>query len=226
MLRLKDLVVSAAVLGLLACMGGIEKQLLSRFFVSCGAGDNATVANISLVQFPGVCESWEILEIGPERSEPFRVPELRRQIAEAKHERDLQYERGKNFLEDNYNSIEKIQIQLEENPDHEFTRQLGDVQVAWEKTIQERKDLERKMQDIKRDLERELRIVSMTMMSSPEIKGLDGNVTTKEVLLNVTTGGEEKPFAFILQKYNLINKEDDKAAASRWIIIDIQEKAT
>jgi hypothetical protein len=102
MLRLKYLVISSTVVCLLACGGGAEQTLLNRFFTACRAGDNATVAAMSNVGFPGECESWDLVSISEPRTQPFPIPELRAQAGEAKQDRDMQFEKGKYFLEDNY----------------------------------------------------------------------------------------------------------------------------
>ena len=47
-------------------------------------GDESAVEAVSLVGFSGEVKAWEIVEISPESSEPFLLPELRRKTAAAK----------------------------------------------------------------------------------------------------------------------------------------------
>lgn len=224
MLRLKDLVVSSTVLGLLACSGGEEQQLLNRFFMACRSGDNATIASVSQVGFPGEgCESWEVLEVGEGTSEPYRLKDLKQQLDEAKKERDVQFEKGKYFLEDNYNDIEKIQLRLDNEPDYKFTGKLGEVQAEWEKIMADRKTLERNVQDINRNVERETKLAKMSLMVDAPITKLDGNVLTKKINVNVTQEGQVKPYTFTMMRYELTNPENNVSPKSRWIIVGIDE---
>ncbi len=224
MLRLKDLVVSSTVLGLLACSGGEEEQLLNRFFMACRAGDNATVASVSQVSFPSEgCEDWEVLEVSEGTSEPYRIADLRQQLEEAKKERDAQFEKGKYFLEDNYNDIEKIQLRLDKEPDYEFKGKIGEVQAEWEKIMSDRKTLERSVQNFNRELEKETKVAKMSVMSDAPITKLEGNVFKKVINVNVTTDGQVIPYTFTLVKYDLTNPENNVSPRSRWIIIGIDE---
>jgi hypothetical protein len=225
MLRLKDLVVPATVVGLLACSGGGEKDLLNRFFMACRTGDNATIASVSQVSFPDAegCEGWDLIEVSEEVTEPFRLTELRKQATDAKAERDIQFEKGKYFLEDNYNEIEKIQQRLDKNPDATFSGKLAEVQEEWQSIIENRKTLERTVGELNRELEKDVKLARMSLLADLPVQGLEGTVHKKEVKVTVTTGGQDKPYTFILQRYRLTNPETNVSPSARWIIVDIQE---
>jgi hypothetical protein len=223
MLRLKDLVVSSTVLCLFACGGGEEQTLLNRFFTACRAGDNATVASMSNVGFPGECEAWELISISEPRTMAYPVPKLRSDAAEAKKERDVQFEKGKYFLEDNYDEIGQIEEQLETNPDQEFRGKLGEVKAEWDTIIGDRKVLERNVQELNRQLEREVRLARMSLINVPGLEGLNGDVVEKDVSLTVTSGGTAKPYNFTLRRYQLTNANTNTSPNSRWIITAITE---
>jgi hypothetical protein len=223
MLRLKDLVISSTVVCLLACGGGAEQTVLNRFFTACRAGDNATVASMSNVGFPGECESWDLVSISEPRTQPFPIPELRAQAAEAKKDRDMQFEQGKYFLEDNYDEIGQIEERLEKNPDYEFKGKLGEVKTEWDKIIADRKTLERDVQEINRELEKEIKLTKMSLIQQANLASLQGNLTEKDVQITVTMGEEAKPYQVTLRQYDLADKESDVRQRSRWIIIAIDE---
>jgi hypothetical protein len=225
MLRLKDLVVSSTVVGLLACSGGEEKQLLNRFFMACRSGDNATIASVSQVTFPAAegCEGWELIEVSEDITEPFRLSELRQRHTDAKKERDVQFEKGKYFLEDNYNEIEKIQLRLDKNPDATFSGKLAEVHEQWQQIIEDRKSLERSVQGLNRELEKEVKLAKMSLLADMPVEGLEGTVHRKDVKVKVMTGGQEKPYTFGLMWYNLTNPETNVSPRGRWIIVSIEE---
>ena len=225
MLRLKDLVVSSAVVSLLAaCSGGEEKGVLDRFFMACRSGDNATVASVSQVAFPAEgCEAWELIEVSEPMTAPFRIAELRQKVEEAKIERDNQFEKGKYFLEDNYTDIEKIQLKLDTDPEFKFKGKTGEVQAEWEKIIADRKTLERTVQGFNRDLEKETKLAKMSIMTDVALTKLEGTVITKDIKVTVTSDGQPKPYTFKLVKYDLTNTENNTSPKSRWIITAIDE---
>lgn len=228
MLRLKDLVVSSSIgVGLLACSGGAETNLLNSFFMAARSGDNATIAAMSATTFPGEgIQSWEVIEISPEMSEPFRLGELRTKAAEARSERDIQFEKGKYFLEDNYDAIEKIQLKIDQAPDYKFDGALGDVQAEWDKIIADRKTLERTAQQLNREAENEAKLANMSLMSQANVNNLEGTVLKKQVLVSVTEEAGEKTYTFDLEKYDLHEEGATRTLPSRWIITSIEEKAT
>ncbi len=221
--RIRDVVTFSAVISLLACAGGEEKQILRRFFSACGSGDNGTVASVSLVGFPTKCESWEVVRVGEEATEPFRMPDLRRKLAEAKQQRDIQYEKGKYFLEDNYEDIDKIQIQLDKNPDYEFNGKLAEIRAEWDRVVEKRKELERTVQEINRELGKELKVAQMSLMRDVNVQKLDGQVLAKDVLVNIASESDENSYTFTLQKYDLTDSGSDRSIPSRWIIVAIRE---
>ncbi len=225
MVRLKDLVVSSAVVSLLAaCSGGEEKGLLNRFFMACRSGDNQTVASVSQVPFPAEgCEAWEVLEVSEPMTAPFRIVELGKKVNDAKKERDTQFEKGKYFLEDNYADIEKIQLKLDSDPDFKFNGKTGEVQEQWDKIIADRKTLERSVQEYNRDLEKETKLAKMSLMTDVPLNKLEGTVLTKTVNVSVTSNGQPKAYTFTLQKYDLTNTENNTSPKSRWIITSIDE---
>ena len=178
---------------------------------------------MSNVGFPGECETWELLSVGEPTTRPFPIPELRTKVAEAKTERDVQFEKGKYFLEDNYDDIGEIEEQLEKNPDYEFKGNLAEIKESWDQIIADRKTLERNVQELNRELEREIKLANMSLIQQAALDGLQGDYTEKDVAITVTMGAETKPYTVTLRQYQLTNKESDARQNSRWIITAIEE---
>jgi hypothetical protein len=176
------------------------------------------------VPFPAEgCEAWEVGEVSEPMSAPFRIAELRQKVNDAKRERDTQFEKGKYFLEDNYADIEQIQLKLDTDPDFKFKGKTGEVQEEWEKIIADRKTLERSVQELNRELEKETKLAKMSIMTEVPLNQLEGTVLTKNVNVTVTSDGQAKPYTFRLMKYDLTNTETNTSPRSRWIITAIDE---
>ena len=63
----------------------------------------------------------------------------------------------------------------------------------------------------------------MAYLADMAVDGLEGTVHTKDVKVNVTTGGQQVPYTFSLLRYNLTNPETNVSPGSRWIITNIEE---
>jgi hypothetical protein len=222
--KLRELMVCSVMICFWAC-GSTEQALVQQFFIAVRSGDSATVAAMSAVGFTEAVESWEMLEVTSESTRPFNLAELRRMAETATKARDEQLEEGRNFQDDNYDSIERIKARLEKDSDHQFTGKLGEIHKEWSTLLQDRKAKERTLQDINREIKKEIQLSEKSLLGSPEIERLEGDVAVKELLVMVKTPESgEKPYTFILRKYNLTDQESNRTLPSRWVIADIKEE--
>ena len=222
MRRLKLGVVISSSLSLLLCRGP-EEEALGRFFAAVQSGDRTTQAGMSAVTFSGRAESWHIVEIGPEEGRPFRLPELRRKSAETEDERDKQFLEYSAFRRENLDTLRAVQARLDRDPDYRFSGKRGEVQAEWERFRGKYEDLDRRRQEVLREIDEELKLAKMSLMSSEEIDKFEGVVLTKNVILGVNDGqSEDKRYRFVLWKYNLTSNQSDYQPPSRWIVAAIE----
>jgi hypothetical protein len=217
-----------SILVLLFACGGSEQEVLRKFFTATRLEDTNLVAAVSVVAFPGESvESWEVVEVRPTTSEPFKLAELRREAATAKEARDAQYARFSEFRLANYDDLLRIEEQLEKDPDHQFKGRMAELNTEYQGFREERRELELELREIKQATEDEKKPARKSLLTSDEIDRFDGEVLTLEVLINVEApDGAATPYLFTLRKYNLTNTENNFTPPSRWIIIQIQEQTT
>lgn len=224
MFRFRHLWVFLVLTLLFACGGGSER-LIAQFFSAAEAGDEATLYAISRVEFPGVVESWEILETGQELTGPFQLPELRRKVSEAKRELDFFQQKEANFLNDNEESYQEYNALIAEESEKEFSGALAEFQQKYEELLGEGEKFAKAFEEANQEMEKEKSAASISMMGGTVTDKFDGEVTAREVLARVTTQeAGEKTYVFSLRKYNLVNTQTTARARSRWIIADIQER--
>lgn len=199
-----------------------EHELVDRFLSASAREDNQTVAALSTLAFPEKLTDWEVLEIGPARSEPYRVPELRERVEAAEDERDAQFRAFGDFRQQNYDDLARIQKRLRDDPDYRFEGRLGELQARWDAYSAERREVVAELREAEIELEREIRRVQKSLQreSSPEY--LSGETLRKEARVRVVTeGGEEGVYLVTLTRYQLRN-QFDAVVPSRWIITDVE----
>jgi hypothetical protein len=222
--RWESLATISACLFILSCRGP-EEQVLDKYFEAVRSGDHVTLAGMSVVGFSGPVESWKVIEVGPESRQPFRLPELRQQSADAKLELEEQFYEYSDFRKNNLAALNRIRDRMDEDPDYRFHGKWGEIQSEWERYRDRYEDLESRRQEILREIDEELRLAEMSLMISNEIDGLGGEVITKAVTLRITTGeGGERRYRFELRKYELTSRDGDFNPPSRWIVTAIEEQ--
>jgi hypothetical protein len=223
MRRLKRWALISSSLTILSCRGP-EEEALSRFFAAVQAGDRATQAGMSAVAFSGPAQSWHIVEIGPDESRRFRLPELRQESEKTETERDEQFLEYSSFRRENLETLKAVRSRMDIDPDYRFTGKQGEVQAEWERFREKYEDLDRRRQEVIRRIDEELKLAKMSLMSSEEVDKFEGEVLAKDLVLSIDDGQSgEKSYRFVLWKYNLTSKQSDYRPPSRWIITTIEQ---
>ena len=226
MTKLREWVLGATLTCLWACGGSPEQATIEQFFMAARTNDTATVAAISAVSSPGPVESWQVLEVSSRSTEPFVLPGLLVRFEAAEKERDATLEEGRKYRDDHEEALVEIIPKLQEDSEFEFGGKLGEIQEEWMKLVEERKVKERVFQELKRAVNDETRLVTRSVVRQVAIENFDGDVAVTEMLLMLKfTDDGEKPYSVTLRKYDLSASGSDQTERSRWIIVDINEKA-
>ena len=225
MQRIGQVVCLAVSILVLSCRG-VEEQTLDRFFDAVRSGDHVTLVRMSVVGFSGPIESWEVIEVESESRVAFRIPELRRQQEEAKKEREQQFTEYMQFANSNSQELKMILARMDSDPDYRFQGAWGEIQKAWETFRERNEEWHRKRDEILLEIDQELKLSKMSLMSSEEIEQLEGGAHVKEVLVNVTKPeAGKRSYLFTLRKYELVRKGREYKPPSKWIITAIEESS-
>ncbi len=221
----KEWVVGAILACLWAC-GSPEQATIEQFFRAARSDDSATVAAMSAVSAPGPLESWEVVDVSSESTESFTLPGLLVRLEAAEKERDAALEEGREYLADNETALDEIIRKQKQDSEFKFSGELGEIQEEWSKRVEERKATEREFQELERAINTETDLATKSVIRQVTIENLDGDVAVTEMLLMLKfTDDGEKPYSVTLRKYDLSASESDQTERSRWIIVDINEKA-
>jgi hypothetical protein len=221
---LKILVIVSAGFFVFSCQSP-EEQVLSKYFDAVRSGDHVTLAGMSVVGFSGPVESWKVVEVGQESRSPFRLPDLRQRSVAAKEELEEQFYEYSAFRKNNLDALDRIRDRLDEDPGYRFHGRWGEIQSQWEVFQDRYDDLDRRRQEILKEIDEEVRLAEMSLMISEEIDGFDGEVINKDVILRIESAeGGDRLYRFVLRKYDLTSMEVGFKPPSRWIVTAIEEQ--
>jgi hypothetical protein len=219
----KEWVMGAALASLWAC-GSPEQATVEQFFRAARTDDSATVAAMSAVAPPEAVESWEVVEISSQSTEPVALPGLLAELKAAEEERDANLEQGREYMAEHQEDVDTITAKLQEDPAYVYSGDMGEVQAAWNELLEGRRSTERAYQEIKREVDDETKLATKSVVRQANLAELNGSVAVTEMLLMLKLeGAEPKPYTVQLRKYDL-SGGDGPAETSRWVIVDIQEK--
>lgn len=212
---------------ILACLwacGSPEQATVEQFFRASQSDDSATVAAMSAVAAPDNVESWELVEISSQSTEPFALPDLLAKLKTAEEERTATLEEGREYMAEYQDVIDEVTLKLQEDPEFMFSGENGEIQATWMELLEGRKATERAYQEIKRAVDDETRLATKSVVREVDLEDLSGEVSiTKMVMMLKLADAEPKPYTIGLRKYELSESGSDVAETSRWIISDIEE---
>jgi len=225
MTKHKEWVVGAILTCLWAC-GSPEQATIEQFFLAARSDDSATLAAMSAVSPPGPVESWKVVELSSQSTESFALPGLLVRLEAAEKERDAALEEGREYLAEHEEALDEIIRNQKQDSEFKFSGKLGEIQEAWSNRVEERKMTEREFQELERAVDTETSLATKSVIRQVAIENLDGEVTVTEMLVMLKLeDADEKPYTVTLRKYDLLGRQSDRAERSRWIIVDIKEKA-
>ncbi len=222
MLRHKAFMFSLALVILVSC-GGQDRNAINTYFKAVRIRDNPTMAAVSTVEFPERVASWDIIEIGPDSVEPFMLNEMNRNLRAANLDLRHMAERDYLFLSDNQHHYKRYMARLEKDPDAEFEGELAEFDREFREIREKAEEAEKAVDKANRELQEEKRAVALSLMGSVVTDGLDGDVTTKQAQVVVTTATGKEAYRLTLKNYNLVNQQTQANVRSRWIITEVQK---
>jgi hypothetical protein len=212
----------ALMLGLAAC-GGQEANVIGQYFTALRANDTNTLTSFATVQFDQKVDDFKIVSVGPETRTPATLPDL---VAKQK---DLEAQLAKNTRDarawgndlDIYPKLDTVRSL--EQKGSKIPANLLPIQEKWKGFNDKDRELKKAVADAKDAVDREKRIATLSLGQLEDIETLKGDVITKDVDLNLTIGGQVKPYTMTLRKYD-VGGETGGRLVSRWVVNGITPK--
>jgi len=207
----------------LACSSS-EKNVINQYFTALRANDQGTLTSFAMVAFDQKVDDWKVVSVGPETKTPVALPDL------VKKQKDLEAELAKNTRDarawgNDLNVYPKLdQVRSLEQTGQKIPASLEPVHQKWSEFNTKDRELKKAVSEAKEAVEREKRNVALSVGQVEDIETLGGEVLSKDVDLNLTIGGQVKPYVMTMRKYELTGGTGPRMI-SRWVVQSITPKA-
>ena len=206
----------------LAC-SSTESNVVNQYFTALRANDQGTLTSFAMVAFDQKVDDWKVVSVGPGTKTPAMLPDLVKKAADIEARQkanEKEYRAWGNDLAV-YTKLDRMRA----------TRAKGgkmpaDLQATADKfdAFQAKdRELKKAVSDAKAAVEREKRNAALSVGQTDDIETLTGEVLSKDVDLNLTLGGQVKPYVMTLRKYELTGGTGARMVA-RWVVQSLVPK--
>jgi len=210
-----------AILAYSACTSAPEKTLLDKYFHAVSMKDNQTMAAMAVEPLAIDSLEYKIISITPENVEPAILPELNKREAEAKKKVDDHV----GPVVDAQDALETAKADLDNARTAAaraaLKKKVAELQAKYDQEYNDHVELKRQYNEAKEVAakEEQITLFSLGTRTLPNVRSFQGDVHSKEVVINVKTrAGAERNYKVILRRY-LMKDETGKPWNGRWIIV-------
>jgi len=211
-----------AIVGL-ACSSA-ETNVVNQYFTALRANDQNTLTSFAMVAFDQKVDDFKVVSVGPETRTPATLPDLVKKAAELEAQQkanEKEYRAWGNDLAV-YPKLDRMRDVRSKGG-----KMPADLQAIADKfdAFQAKdRELKKAVSDAKAAVEREKRNVglSISVGQTDDVDTLTGEVLSKDVDLNLTIGGQVKPYVMTLRKYELTGGTG--RMVSRWVVQSLVPK--
>jgi hypothetical protein len=209
-----------------AACGHPDQRVVDQYFNALRQGDTQTLTSFSLVQLDQKVESWKITGSTPETTAPAPLADLIKKVQQidadlAANKRTTQSyaneENGKRFLQ-----IQEVQEAQRKNG--KVAPALTEVAQKWAEFNDKDRSLKKQLADARTAVDHEKRNVTLSVGSQNDVESMTGQMVSRDLDLALTIGGEAKPYAMTLRRYDLQGGTTGRVV-SRWFIYSLKPKA-
>jgi hypothetical protein len=211
---------AAAFAALTIACGNQETQVIENFFRAVQAKDTGTMSSFAVVQFDGEVKSWKVKSVGEEQRSPAPLANLAKALKEADEAAAQNKKDASAYFNAHPLEVDKVKPLVESKVPANLQKTADD----WKKFSDLDHDLKEKAANAKQAYEREKRLVTMSTGSAGNADALAGDVITKTALVDVESGGDVKPYAIQLRKYDVAPAGQTAKVMSRWLIYSITKQ--
>ena len=206
----------------LAC-SSTETNVVNQYFTALRANDQGTLTSFAMVAFDQKVDDWKVVSVGPGTTTPATLPDLVKKAADLEAQQkanEKEYRAWGNDLAV-YPKLDRMREARSKGG-----KMPADLQATADKfDAFQAKDREFKKAtaEAKAAVEREKRNVALSVGQTDDIETLAGEVLSKDVDLNLTIGGQVKPYVMTLRKYELTGGTGSRMVA-RWVVQSLVPK--
>jgi hypothetical protein len=200
-----------------------EKNVVNQYFGALRANDQGTLTSFAMVAFDQQVDDFKVVAVGPESKSPATLPDLVKKVAELDAQQkanEREYRAWGNDLAI-YPKLEDMKAARAKGA--KLSAALQPIADKFDAFQAKDRELKKALADAKAVVEKEKRNVALSVGQSDDIETLTGEVLSKDVDLNLTIGGQTKPYVMTLRKYDLTGGSGPRMV-SRWVVQSLEPK--
>jgi len=205
-----------------AACGHPEKGVVDQYFNAVNQKDTQTLSSFAAVTFDKKVDRWDIKSTISEDKKPAPLPALVQKAKEADAAVAANKKAASAYALDHYNEID--QVKQARAKGGAVPGKLSAVATQWDQFNEKDRDLKKGIQATKDAMEKERRSVARSLGDVEDVESLKGDVTDKQIEVDLTLGGQVQPYVMTLRKYDL-KRDNGQRVMSRWVIQNLQPKS-
>jgi len=206
----------------LAC-SSTETNVVNQYFTALRANDQGTLTSFAMVAFDQKVDDWKVVSVGPEAKTPAALPDLVKKAAELEAQQKANEKEYRAWGNDLAVYPKLDQMREQRSKGAKLATALQPIADKFDAFQAKDRELKKAVSDAKAAVEREKRNVALSVGQADDIETLTGEMLSKDVDVNLTIGGQVKPYVMTLRKYELTGGTGARMVA-RWVVQSLTPK--
>jgi len=207
----------------LACSSA-ESKVVDQYFNALRANDQGTLTSFAMVAFDQKVEDWKIVAEGAEVKAPAALPELVKKQKELQAELDTNTRDARAWGNDLAVYPKLDEVRKAQQKGAKVKASLSPIADKWDNFQSEARRLKKAVDEAKHAVEREKRNVALSIGQVADVESLTGEVLSRDIDVNLTIGGQPKPYTMTLRRYDLKGGTSAGRMMSRWVVQSLTPK--
>jgi hypothetical protein len=206
---------------IVAC-GASEQPVVAKYFSAVNQNDNQTLTSFSVVSFDKKVDKWKIAQSLPLTETEAPLPTLIKAQTAIDGEINDNKKLYNNYYVENMKAVDEVrELNKKGSP---IPPRLQAIAATWDKYSQVDKELKKKLAAAKAAVEKEKKVVSMSVTGDiREIEDLPGKSITRQLELKLTIDGQPGDYLMTLRRYDLQTASGTRMM-SRWVVTGLAPK--
>jgi len=161
-------------------------------------------------------DSWEIVNVTEEFTEPFALSKMDQK------EKELKGKVDDSTMEtlDARDAMDGAKFEMERRRTRANINKFNEAEENYNTRYEAHRELQKEYNELEQAAEREKKISLFSLGGDfPRIRQFEGDIHTKEVDLKVKRNGEEANYKIYMRQYELTDPENNITHTGRWIIL-------
>jgi hypothetical protein len=206
----------------LACSSA-ESNVVNQYFTALRANDQGTLTSFAMVAFDQTVDDWKVVSVGPVAKTPAALPDLVKKAAELEAQQKANEKEYRAWGNDLAVYPKLDQMREQRSKGAKLATALQPIADKFDSFQAKDRELKKAVSDAKAAVEREKRNVALSVGQADDIETLTGEMLSKDVDVNLTIGGQVKPYVMTLRKYELTGGTGARMVA-RWVVQSLTPK--